>query len=202
VRTQERLEDGEEAVKPRVDGDGLRLRKKCSGERRLGKPEGERTHQRVSRTASDAAELTEEMRGHGLNDGRGTTVAERRRSLVSGGGDCLVARAGRERGRESSAEGASEQGEVGERGTGSKGARVCGGHRRTRGRGRVHGGDVGSTRQRERASACEKETAPTGRPHRAARGREEEKRCAGADRRGPHVRDRGRAGASAHAGLG
>jgi hypothetical protein len=35
---------------------------------------------------------------------------------VSGGGACLVACAGRERGRESSVEGASEQGEVGERG--------------------------------------------------------------------------------------
>jgi hypothetical protein len=41
---------------------------------------------------------------------------ERRRSY-------LDARAGRERGRECSAEGANEQGEVGERGAGSKGAR-------------------------------------------------------------------------------
>jgi hypothetical protein len=37
---------------------------------------------------------------------------------VSGGGACLVAHAGRERGRESSTEGASEQGEVGEWGAG------------------------------------------------------------------------------------
>jgi hypothetical protein len=37
---------------------------------------------------------------------------------VSIGGACLDARVGRERGRESSTEGASEQGEVGERGAG------------------------------------------------------------------------------------
>jgi hypothetical protein len=45
---------------------------------------------------------------------------------------------------------------------------------------------TGGVREAERASACEKETTPTGRPHRAARGRDEEKRCAGAgaDRRG------------------
>jgi hypothetical protein len=43
-------------------------------------------------------------------------------------------------GRGSSAEGANEQGEVGESGAGSKGARVCGGGQETRRRGRVHGG--------------------------------------------------------------
>jgi hypothetical protein len=36
----------------------------------------------------------------------------------------LVARAGRERGQESSVEGANEQGGVGEQGVGSKGARA------------------------------------------------------------------------------
>jgi hypothetical protein len=40
ARTQERLEEGGEAVKSRVDGGGLRLRKKCFGERGPGKPEG------------------------------------------------------------------------------------------------------------------------------------------------------------------
>jgi hypothetical protein len=55
----------------------------------------------------------------------------------------LGAHAGRERGRECSAEGASEQGEVRERGTGSKVARACGGGRKTRGCGCVHGGGVG-----------------------------------------------------------
>jgi hypothetical protein len=95
----------------------------------------------------------------GLNGGRGTTTVfdERRRS-------CLVACAGRERGRESSTEGTSEQGGVGERGTGSKGARACGGGWRTRGRGRVHGGGcgrevrdglTGGVREAERARASE-----------------------------------------------
>jgi hypothetical protein len=84
---------------------------------------------------------------------------------VSGGGAWLVACAGRERGRESSVELANERGEVGERGTGSKGARACRGGRRTRGRGRVPGegrgrevrdGLTGGVREAERASACEK----------------------------------------------
>jgi hypothetical protein len=49
-------------VEPQVDGGGLRLRKKCSGERGLGKPEGERMNQRVSRAAGDAVELTKGTR--------------------------------------------------------------------------------------------------------------------------------------------
>jgi hypothetical protein len=56
-------------VKSRVDGGGLRLRKKFFGERGPGKPEGERTNRRVSRAAGDAAELTE---------GTGATGAQRR----------------------------------------------------------------------------------------------------------------------------
>jgi hypothetical protein len=59
VRTQERLEDGGEAVKSRVDGSGLRLRKKCLGEHELDEPEGEWTNRRVSRAVGYAAELTE-----------------------------------------------------------------------------------------------------------------------------------------------
>jgi hypothetical protein len=78
---------------------------------------------------------------------------------------------------------------VGERGSGSKGARACRGGRRTRGRGHVHGGGrgrevrdgltgggCGAERESERVR---KEAAPTGRPHRAARGGEGEKRCTG-----------------------
>jgi hypothetical protein len=42
---------------------GLRLRKKRSGERGLGKPEGERANQRVSRVADSEAELTEATDG-------------------------------------------------------------------------------------------------------------------------------------------
>jgi hypothetical protein len=65
-------------------------------------------------------------------------VAKQWRSSVSGGGANLVACAERERGRESSTEGANGQGEVGERGMGSKGAIACRGGRRTSGRGCVH----------------------------------------------------------------
>jgi hypothetical protein len=75
VRTQERLEDGGEAVKPRVDSSGLWLRKKCSSERGPRKSEEERTNRRVSRAAGDAAELIE---------GTGATRAQRR-SWNSGG---------------------------------------------------------------------------------------------------------------------
>jgi hypothetical protein len=53
------LEDDREAVKSWTDGGGFRLRKKCSSERGLGKPEGERTNRRESRATGDAAELTE-----------------------------------------------------------------------------------------------------------------------------------------------
>jgi hypothetical protein len=60
-RTEERLEDGGEAVKSRVDGGGVRLRKKCSSERGPDEPEKERTNRRVSRAAGGAAELTEAM---------------------------------------------------------------------------------------------------------------------------------------------
>jgi hypothetical protein len=69
MRTQERLEDGEVAVKSRIDGGGLRLRKKCSSECGPDELEGERTNQRVSRAAGEAMELTE---------GTGATRAQRR----------------------------------------------------------------------------------------------------------------------------
>jgi hypothetical protein len=97
---------------------------KHSGERGPVKPEGKKANQGVSRVANGEAELT------GATDAtvaveRAAGFGERRRS-------CLVACAWQERGRENSTEGASEQGEVGERGAGSKGARACGGGRRTR----------------------------------------------------------------------
>jgi hypothetical protein len=69
--------------------------------------------------------------------------------------------------------GASEQGEVGERGTMSKGAGACRGDRRTRGRGHVHiegrgrevrDGLMGGVREteRERARAKEKRCRKVG----------------------------------------
>jgi hypothetical protein len=113
---------------------------------------------------------------------------------VSGGGACLVACAGQERGRESSAEGASERGEVGEQRATSKGARTQERGRRTHGRGCVHGegrgrevgdrltGGVRRTerereRERERADARARGTAPTELAHWAAGGRERRQRA-------------------------
>jgi hypothetical protein len=46
-------------MKPQVDGGGLRLRKKCSGERGPDEPEQKRANQGVSRVADGEAELTE-----------------------------------------------------------------------------------------------------------------------------------------------
>jgi hypothetical protein len=59
VRTQERLGDGGDVVKPRVDGSGLRLCKKCFGEHGPDASEGNRANQGVSRVADGEAELTE-----------------------------------------------------------------------------------------------------------------------------------------------
>jgi hypothetical protein len=92
---------------------------------------------------------------------------------------------------------------LGEQGAVSKGARVCGGGRRTSGRGRVHGGNVGERsgtadgwgpRGKERESACEKKWRRQVGPIEQQEG-ERERRGAGvsADRQGPPVRDRGRA---------
>jgi hypothetical protein len=53
------LGDGGGAVEPRVDGGGLRLCKKCSGERRPSKPGREKANRRMSQVAGDAAVLTE-----------------------------------------------------------------------------------------------------------------------------------------------
>jgi hypothetical protein len=69
ARTQERLEDGGEAVKSRVDGGGLRLHGKHSGERGPGNPERLGANRGVSQVAGGAAELTEET---------GATRAQRR----------------------------------------------------------------------------------------------------------------------------
>jgi hypothetical protein len=117
----------------------------------------------------------------------------------------LVARAELERERGGSAEGASERGEVGEKGAGLKrdaDARTWSENVRTWARPRrgIVGGRLGMTdrwaRQgKERERAREKGTTPTDRPHRAARGRESECARVGADRRGPPVRHRGHAGA-------
>jgi hypothetical protein len=61
AQTQERLEDDMEAVKSWVDGGGLRLHRKHSGECGLGKPEGLGANRGVSRAADGEAELTGAM---------------------------------------------------------------------------------------------------------------------------------------------
>jgi hypothetical protein len=58
AQTQERLEDGREAVKSWVDGSGLRLHGKHSSERGPGKPEGLGVNRGVSRATDGEAELT------------------------------------------------------------------------------------------------------------------------------------------------
>jgi hypothetical protein len=57
------LGNDEGAVEPRVDGGGLRLRKKCSGERGPSKPGREKANQRVSRVANGETELTKATDG-------------------------------------------------------------------------------------------------------------------------------------------
>jgi hypothetical protein len=115
----------------------------------------------------------------------------------------LVARVERERGRGGSAEGASERGEVGEQGAGMgtwpENVRTWA--RPPRG---IVGERLGTAnrwgrRDRERERAQGKRTAPTDRPHRAARGRGEE-RARGRDRLTGGVRLSARAGARAQAG--
>jgi hypothetical protein len=91
------------------------------------------------------------------------------------------------------------------RAQGSKGARGRGRGRSRRGGGRDHDGEIvgerlGTTdrwgrRERERGIGRARETAPTARPHRAARERGSEHARFGADRRDPTVRHTGHASA-------
>jgi hypothetical protein len=108
-----------------------------------------------------------------------------------GSGEALVTRAERERGRGGLAEGASERGEVGEQGAGLKRGTDAGTwpeNARTWARPRrgIVGERLGTTdrwgqQDRERERARGKGTTLTDRPHRAARGRGEE-RVHGRDR--------------------
>jgi hypothetical protein len=59
VRTQERLGDDGDAVKPWVDGGGLQLHGEDSSECGPGKPEGLGANREVSRVANGEAKLTE-----------------------------------------------------------------------------------------------------------------------------------------------
>jgi hypothetical protein len=122
-------------VEPRVDGDGLQLRKKRSGERGPGKSERGRANQRASRVADGEAELTAATNGararRRSQNGRWSTVSHGGATLLRAqserGGERVRLRAQLSRGKWASGA------------RGSKGARTCGGGRRTRGRGCVHG---------------------------------------------------------------
>jgi hypothetical protein len=59
VQIHERLDDGGDAVKPRVDGGGLCLHEEDSGERGPGKLEGLGANREVSGVADGEAKLTE-----------------------------------------------------------------------------------------------------------------------------------------------
>jgi hypothetical protein len=73
-------------VEPRVDGGGLQLRKKRSGERGPGKSERGRANQRASRVADGEAELTAATDGawsrRRSQNGRRSTVSRSGATLL------------------------------------------------------------------------------------------------------------------------
>jgi hypothetical protein len=75
--------------------EGLRLRKKRSGERGLGKPERGRSNQRVSRVDDGKAELTEATDGAWAR-----RQSQNGRQSMVGGGGALWSRAQSKRGGE------------------------------------------------------------------------------------------------------
>jgi hypothetical protein len=162
----------------------------------------------VSQVADGKAKLTVALDG-----ARAQRRPQNRWWMSSGGGGgSRFAWAERERGRESWAEGANGTGEVASRAWGSKGARGLEHGRRTRGRGRVHGGEIvggrlrtadrwgRQDRERERAGAAENNGADRVGPWDRERERGGTQGCA--DRRDPPVRPRGRAGAGTRARTG
>jgi hypothetical protein len=201
VRTLGRLENGGVRWSLGSTAVGLWLPKKRSGERGLGKPERGRENQRVPRVADGKAELTEATDGararRRAQDGRQSTV---------GGGRPLWSRVQSEReGERVRLRAQVSGGRWASRAWGSKGvgrAEVAGDHTvvgvsTTGDHGREVGGEltggVGGT-ERE-TGARVRGTAPTRLAHGAARerGRKGARVCA--DRQGPPVRHRGRAGA-------
>jgi hypothetical protein len=117
---------------------GLRLRKNSSGERGPGAAGRERAHRRVSRVANGKAKLTVALDG-----ARAQRRPRNRRWTSASGGGALSLRGQSER----EGEGAGQRAQMGEgrwasRARGSKGAQAHGCGRRSRGRGRVHGGET------------------------------------------------------------
>jgi hypothetical protein len=120
----------------RATATGLWLRKDCSGERGLDETERERAHRRVSQAADSKAELTV-----ALNGARTRRWPQNRKRSTEGSGEAPYARGQSEREGERVWQRAQmSKGRWASRARGSKGARVHGRGRRTRGRGHVHDG--------------------------------------------------------------
>jgi hypothetical protein len=182
-------------VRDRATMAGLRLRKGRSGEHGPEETERGRAHRRVPRAADSEAELTVALDG-----ARTRWWPQNMQRPTTGGGGALCSRGQGER----EGDGVWQRAQMSE-GRWASRARAQGRGRRTRGRGRVHGGEIVGKRlgaadrwgrwdtHREREGAG-KRMALTAWPHRAARERGSERARFGADRRGPPVRHRGRAG--------
>jgi hypothetical protein len=131
--------------------------------------------------AGDRAELT------GATDAAGspTTTVERAVDVGERWQSCLVRVQGERGGERARQRAQMSRGNWASGARALKGPRACCGGRKTRRCGHVHDGGVGrrlgmgsdgwGSRGRERVSTCVRGSAPTGRPHRAARGREGEK---------------------------
>jgi hypothetical protein len=184
---------------------GLWLREDCSGEHGPDGAERERAHRRVSRVADSEAELTVAL------DGAHTRRRPQNRQWsTAGGGGAPCTRGQSERkGKRVWQRAQMREGRWASRARGSKGQRV-------HGRGQVHGGQIvggrlGTTdkwgrqdRERERESGRtrgnqRRQVGPTAQRERE-RGSERAQVCA--DRRGPPVRHRVRAGWANWADLG
>jgi hypothetical protein len=158
--------------------------RKCSGERGPDAVGGERAHRRVSRAADSKAKLTVALDG-----ARAQQRPRNRRWASAGGGGAPYTRGQSEREGERVGQRAQmREGRWASRARGSKGARGLGRGWRTRGRGRVHGGEIVGGRLET--------TDRWGRRDREG-GRRGEKN--GADSSGPQGRER--RGARAGAGL-
>jgi hypothetical protein len=117
-----------------------------------------------------------------------------------------------ERGRESWAEGTNERGGGARRARGSNGARGLGRGRRTRGRGRVHGGEIvggmlgaadrWGRRNREREGAGEKNGVDSSAPQSSERERERSERAGWRRQAGPACQTHGARGRGRAWGLG
>jgi hypothetical protein len=167
----------------------------------------ERAHRRVSRAADSKAKLTVALDG-----ARAQRRPRNRRWASADGGGAPCSRAQSEREGERAGQRAQmREGRWASRARGSKGAPGLGRDRRTHGRGRVNGGEIVGgrletadrwgwwDRERELARGGENGADSFG-PRGRERGRGRTQACA--DRRGPPVRHRGRAGWAKWADLG